>query len=44
MVCKAAWDILRESMGFSDELRERFKAGFGAEYDSRESVRETVRK
>jgi len=33
MVCRTAWDILRESMGFSDELCERFKAGFGAEDD-----------
>ena len=34
MVCKTAGDILRESMGFSDEFCERFKARFdAAEYD-----------
>jgi len=33
MVCKTARDILKEGMRFSDEFRERFKAGFNAEND-----------
>jgi hypothetical protein len=33
MVFKTARDILRESMRFRDKLCQRFKAGFGTEYD-----------
>jgi len=33
MVCKTAWDILGESMGFSNEFCECFKSSLGTEYD-----------